>query len=314
MNLRSPLTLGLFAFLFLALLPSLAFASGCGTLPSGISALITSCIPVNIVNSQTSATPTGFQQMLSSFPTNALQGNFVVYNSLSGSLLNAWVESNSVVWVNLGSNTIAGSSSANGIYDIGYGSSSTNFFVSGNDIGEAPQLSSTYAEYDDGASVFNYYQAWGSLSSLPSGYTNGGVTLAFNPTYTAISSAQSSTDSVYSNSYYSQSSTPFIFDFYATTSTSASTFVGLGPAVNLATCADSPNGLWLTSTWYTYVTGDCGVNNGATITSSPTTALTIFNVYYASSTQLSAGYNYGSLTLQNSESQGAYTYFGIMES
>ncbi len=105
---RTLLLVAFFAFVLFAI-PGFVSASGCGTLPSGISGLMISCIPVNIVNTQSSATPTSFQQMLSGFPTNALQGNFVIYNAISGGLLNAWVESNSIVWVNLGSNIIAAS-------------------------------------------------------------------------------------------------------------------------------------------------------------------------------------------------------------
>ena len=168
------------SLLLLVGFPSTAQASSCGTLPSAISGLITSCIPVNIVNTQSAATPSGFQQMLSSFPINALAGNFVVYNSLSGATMPAWVESNSIVWVNLEGNTIAASSSANEIYYIGIGGSSTNFFISGNNIGEAPQLSSTYAQYDNGATVFpTLYQNFAG-TSVPTGWTTIGTAPTIN--------------------------------------------------------------------------------------------------------------------------------------
>ena len=39
---------------------------------------------------------------------------------------------------------------------MGIASTSINLFNTVND-GEAPQLSPTYAEYDDGANVFNFY-------------------------------------------------------------------------------------------------------------------------------------------------------------
>ena len=161
----------------LALLSGFANASGCGTLPSGISSLITACIPVNVLNLQSAATPSGFQQQLSNLPINALAGNFVVYNSLSGSLMPTWVESNSMAWVNFGTNTIGATTNAIGVYYLGLGSSGTNFFISGNDIGEAPQLSSTYAQYDNGASVFpTLYQNFAG-TSVPSGWTNSGFTI-----------------------------------------------------------------------------------------------------------------------------------------
>lgn len=172
----------IFAIFALALLPQ-SFASGCGTPPSS---LIISCIPVNVVNTQSAATPSGFQMMFNALPFNALSGNWIFYNSTSGRPLNAWAENSSVIWVNLGANTIAASSSVNGIYVFGLGGATTNFFIGGNDIGEAPQLSPSYAEYDNGNSVFNFYDnfagtvlnaaKWGS----PSGATatvNNGLTL-----------------------------------------------------------------------------------------------------------------------------------------
>ena len=178
-----------------ALLIAMPFvnASGCGTLPSSVSALTLYCIPANIVNTQSTATPSGFQQMLtfnalnySSYLSGNLE-NIYVYNSLSGAQIPAWIEGNSlneqqttslntsanvIIWVNLGANTISASGSASQYY-IGIGSTNTNFFLSGNNIGEAPQLSPTYAEYDDGNNVFtNYWNFAGT--SLPSGWTNMG--------------------------------------------------------------------------------------------------------------------------------------------
>ncbi len=148
-----------------------SFAAGCGTLPSGVSSFVASCYPVNIINSQTRATSSGLQVKLSSYPVNALAGNTFVYNSVSGMQMPAWVESNGIVWVNLGANTIAASSSANSIYYVAVGGSGTNFFTSGNNIGEAPQLSGSntatgYGTYDNGASVFTQYggKSWASFT------------------------------------------------------------------------------------------------------------------------------------------------------
>ena len=128
----------------------------CGNVPSS---LIISCIPADMVNSQSTATPANFQQMFNALPFNALAGNVVVYNGISGALMPAWVESNSLIWVNLGSNTIAPYGSANNIYYFGLGPAGTNFFspTFGNNIGEAPQLSPTYALYDNGNSIFTFY-------------------------------------------------------------------------------------------------------------------------------------------------------------
>ena len=184
-----------------ALLIAMPFvnASGCGTLPSSVSALTLYCIPANIVNTQSTATPSGFQQMLtfnalnySSYLSGNLE-NIYVYNSLSGAQIPAWIEGNSlneqqttslntaanvIIWVNLGANTISASGSASQYY-IGIGSTNTNFFLSGNNIGEAPQLSPSYAEYDDGASVFNFYDNFVGTTlntSKWNNYASSGVT------------------------------------------------------------------------------------------------------------------------------------------
>ena len=187
--------------------------SGCGSLPSSIASLFVACVPANIVNSRSSATPTNFQQEFANTPFNALSGNVVVYNGISGGLMPAWIESNSIIWVNLGSNTISATSSANGVYYFGLGSASTNFFISGNNMGEAPQLSSTYAQYDNGNIVFPFYDNFAGSSlntnlwkvttlgvaggntltvnngitlSVTTGSTNNGIAISSVNTYNAI--------------------------------------------------------------------------------------------------------------------------------
>ena len=169
---RFPLLFVIFASL--SALPSLVSASGCGIMPSSLSGQMVSCIPVNIVNGAGTATGSGLQVSFNNLPINAMAGNVVVYNGISGSLMPSWVESNSLLWVNLGSNTIGAGSSANGIYYIGIGNSGTNFFsaASANGIGEAPQLSGTYGQYDNGNVVFNSY--WG----FPGTNTPTGITIS----------------------------------------------------------------------------------------------------------------------------------------
>jgi hypothetical protein len=133
------------------------------SIPSGIVAYV----PITLSNSQSSATPSPFQQMIQINEGN--YANYIAYNgnianfeffTQSGQILPAWIESNNsgtlTVWVNL-PNGIPASSSLN-IY-LGFASKTTNLLSSSgtSGIGEAPQLSSTYAQYDDGASVFTYY-------------------------------------------------------------------------------------------------------------------------------------------------------------
>jgi hypothetical protein len=112
----------------------------------------------------------------------------------NGTIIPSWLEnytsSHALWWVKVGS--IPASSSIT-IY-VGFASSSTNLFNTVND-GEAPQLSSTYAEYDDGANVFNFYDnfkgtsldtsKWTSGSSIPSSASgsitvNNGIALTYS--------------------------------------------------------------------------------------------------------------------------------------
>jgi hypothetical protein len=108
--------------------------------------------------------------------------NNVVIFDYSGNLLNSWMENgssssstNSIVWVSLGSSDAIPAYSTGtiylGFYQLGY-----NALSSSGPFGEAPQLSSTYAQYDDGASVFLAYFNGNTATSSFS--TASGVTLA----------------------------------------------------------------------------------------------------------------------------------------
>ncbi len=156
---------------------------------------------LTITNSQTTATPSPFQQMInvtSSTPGWAYIsqdfGQNVEFFYPNGTIIPSWLEnytsSHALWWVKVGS--IPASSSIT-IY-VGFASSSTNLFNTVND-GEAPQLSSTYAEYDDGANVFNFYDnfkgtsldtsKWTSGSSIPSSASgsitvNNGIALTYS--------------------------------------------------------------------------------------------------------------------------------------
>ena len=169
-----------------------ATSSGGTPIPSGIVAYV----PIILSNSQSSATPSPFQQMIQINEGN--YANYIAYNgkianfeffTQSGQILPAWIESNNsdtlTVWVKLPNGIPASSSLA--IY-LGFASKSTNLLSSSgtSGIGEAPQLSSTYAEYDDGASVFNFYDNfagttlnshWSVVQSSATTNINNGLTV-----------------------------------------------------------------------------------------------------------------------------------------
>jgi hypothetical protein len=136
---------------------------------SGLEAL-----PITLANSQTSATPASFQQMITWDPatystyeaTNLGNIRFCSSSSCATELF-AWLEScsgtcstggststSATAWVDLGSLTVAANGGTLTIYMV-FESTSTTF--DGDYWGEAPQLSPIYAEYDNGANVFAAY-------------------------------------------------------------------------------------------------------------------------------------------------------------
>jgi len=162
---------------------------------------VVACVPVTLTNSQTAATPTNLQQMVTVNSNNYntyLASNLanVNWQDGNGNILNSWLESgnsnaatSSVYWVNLGSNTIAASGGTLTIYYCMYGTAVNALNTS--NTGEFPTATGTYGQYDDGASVFTDYWNFAG-TSVPSGLTvasgtsgtdytfNNGLTLLTN--------------------------------------------------------------------------------------------------------------------------------------
>ena len=158
---------------------------------------------LTITNKQSSATPSPFQQMVNiTSADNGWQlisnGNFgqnVEFFYSNGTVIPSWLESytgsNAIWWLKLGS-IPAGSSIT--VY-MGIASTSANLFNTVND-GEAPQIPcgstqtsscSNYAEYDDGANVFNFYDnfagatlnttKWSNVGSSGTSGSTSGITI-----------------------------------------------------------------------------------------------------------------------------------------
>ncbi|MCW1302773.1 MAG: DUF2341 domain-containing protein [Candidatus Rehaiarchaeum fermentans] len=148
---------------------------------------------INITNTQTVATSNPFQQMInvsSSSPiwpyinTNQTSafGQNVEFIYPNGTVIPSWLESyssnNAIWWIKIGS--IPANSKLTIYAQIA--PKSTNLF-NNKTTGEAPQLSPTYAEYDDGANVFNFYDNFKGTSLNTSKWSvtnNGGFTLTVN--------------------------------------------------------------------------------------------------------------------------------------
>lgn len=150
------------------------------TIPSGI----TSYVPVTLTNSQGSATPAPFQQMVqvdsttySTYEAANLQN--VEFFDSSGAIVPSWLESgnsnaatNTIYWLEIAGGIPASSSIT--VY-MGFASLTTNLFNSLT-AGEAPQLSATYGQYDDGGIVFtNYWNFAGTSLPSPWGEYHGGA-------------------------------------------------------------------------------------------------------------------------------------------
>ena len=169
---------------------------------------------LTITNTQSSATPNPFQQMVNiTSADNGWQlisnGNFgqnVEFFYSNGTVIPSWLESysgsNAIWWLKLGS--IPASSSIT-VY-MGIAPTSTNLFNTVND-GEAPQIPcgstptsscSNYAEYDNGVNVFNNYWNFAG-TSLPNGLNEGGSTgISFNNGLYFAASANDEPSIIYS--------------------------------------------------------------------------------------------------------------------
>ncbi len=179
-----------------------------GTSISGKPSVLTSYEPVTITNSQSSATPNPFQQMVvfnSTDPgfSSIATGNFgqnVEFFYYNGTVVPSWLENytsdNATWWLKIAA-IPAGSSET--IY-VGFAPTTTNLFNTVND-GEAPQIPcgltptsscSNYAEYDDGATVFpEFYNnfAGTALNGFSGGtYTiDNGITIKDDGSMTSTS-------------------------------------------------------------------------------------------------------------------------------
>ena len=156
-------------------------------------------VPISISNTIASTTPAPFQQLVTIDPALYTSseatdlGNIRFYSTLAGNTfynpLNSWLESVSSTpangatsanfWINLPSGI--GASSSTTIYMV-FQSTGTEF--DGIVAGEAPQLSATYGEYDNGASVFLAYFNGNTPTSDFSTYSGYSIASAAGVSYT----------------------------------------------------------------------------------------------------------------------------------
>jgi hypothetical protein len=137
---------------------------------------------LKITNSQSTPTQAGLQVMWQ-VPVSTLQARIPWLNSnlsnlrflYNGQYIPAWLESinngTATIWIKMPVSIPANSSITLNLYS----NSTLNF--DGTYWGEAPQLSSTYGQYDNGASVFNYYNNF--VGGLGTTIVNNGESVIF---------------------------------------------------------------------------------------------------------------------------------------
>jgi hypothetical protein len=163
--------------------------------------------PITLTYNGLAAYPSTFQQTVTANELN--YANYINYNGkianfeffyANGTIIPSWIESNTssilTIWNNI-SNSIfpnTGSATATNTIYIGFASNSDNLLNNIN-VGEAPQLSSTYAQYDDGSHVFIYYNV---NPTSTTGWTIAGT--AGQKTSVPSGSHYSTTNAFYANS------------------------------------------------------------------------------------------------------------------
>ena len=214
-----------------------------GTSISGKPSVLTSYEPITITNTQSSATPNPFQQMVNFTSsdngwTSISTGNFgqnVEFFYYNGTVIPSWLESYNTTkgyaiwWIKIAEIPAASSET---VY-VGFAPTSTNLFNTVND-GEAPQIPcgstptsscSNYAEYDDGANVFNYYENFAGTAT-PSGWVLSGVGIVQNNGVTVEQSTGVGTLLTSANTYGLDPNS--ILDFYGSITNTAVNSYTLG--------------------------------------------------------------------------------------
>jgi len=151
------------------------------TIPRGIEYYV----PITLTNAQNSSTPAPFQQMIrvssvAFSPYEAADLQNVEFFDTGGNIVPSWLESgnsktalNTVYWLNLHAGINANSSVV--VY-MGFSSIATSDM--GTVLtGEAPRLSSSYGQYDDGAAVFPMLYQNFAGTTCPSDWTCSGAAL-----------------------------------------------------------------------------------------------------------------------------------------
>ncbi|MEM3845993.1 MAG: DUF2341 domain-containing protein [Candidatus Parvarchaeota archaeon] len=169
-------------------------------------------VPITITNNQN--TPTGtYQQSITLQESNF--ANYITYNGNianfyfeypNGEHIPAWIESNNsgVLTIFFKLNNVPATS--NTIVNLVFVNKTTNELNNSGTtgIGEAPNFSSSYGEFDDGPSVFNFYNNFAGTSlntNLWSYSTSGTGSITVNNGVSLYSGTSPTSDYSYANIY-----------------------------------------------------------------------------------------------------------------
>ena len=171
---------------------TIASIEGDGTAPTTKPTNVTNWVEIDITNSQSTGTGTNWVQVLSftSGQISAINSLFtlnsttpfqnVLFFLSDGTVLASWLRSGTPTTASTWLVKIPAGISSSSTYTIymGIGATSTNFYSSTGNTGAYPTLTSTYAQYDNGANVFPVYQSF-SGSGTPTGFTENGGTYTY---------------------------------------------------------------------------------------------------------------------------------------
>ncbi|PVU69819.1 hypothetical protein DDW05_03275, partial [Candidatus Nanobsidianus stetteri] len=284
--------------------------------------------PILISNTQNISTPAPFQQDIAicngsinignsfAYINNATlfnlinsNGSNVYFVNSSGNILYSWYEGRlingstycDVWWINL-PNGIPGNSNIT-IY-INIGPNNANYYSQYYPYVGAPIQVLGTSQYDNGQKVFNYYQNFGNLSSLPSPWTylyNNQNSVSFSTNYTIIPYSSFGNDGITTTVNFNiQNNILQIYASVPTTSGTSLDYIDLGVGDANST-NDYFNGLY-----GGLIAG--GNNNGAAFTYPNSGSAGKFNLYVGTSNVGSTTYNYAP-TIYEIGFSSSYTYF-----
>jgi len=223
-----------------------------------------------------------------------------IYSWYEGQLINGSTYCD-VWWVNISQGIPANSNVT--IY-MNVGPNSANYYSQYYPYVGAPIQVLGTSQYDNGQYVFNYYQNFGNLSSLPSPWTyvyNNQYSVSFSTNYTIIPYSSSGNEGITTTNNYNLQNN--ILQIYASVPTTSGTSwdyidLGVGAANNKNTYFIGGGGGLIAG----------GNNNGAAFTYPNSGSAGKFNLFVGKSNVGSTTYNYAS-TIYEIGFSSSYTYF-----